>query len=163
VVSRTRWFYTLVPVLFLLSACTTAGANPPPSATGTPSSSGGSIGLAVSKTCAEMSDPQCVSVNGEDIVRPSAFDKAGVDSATVDHSTKQDVVDVTFDKDGAAILHTLTKQAMQDGSTARLIVEIGGNLKAAVTVLHTLDGPELELLLAPDDNAKHVVQQISAG
>lgn len=74
--------------------------------------------MAVSKTCAAMFDPQCVSVNGEDVVRPAAFDRAGVDSATAVHSATQDAIDITFDKDGAAVLHRLTKRAMQDGTTA---------------------------------------------
>lgn len=58
--------------------------------------------LAISEKCTEVSESQCVSVNGESIVLPSTYEPAGVEAAAVATGDGQSAVDVTFTDDGAA-------------------------------------------------------------
>ena len=145
-------------VLLLLSACsatTDAGE--------TPSATGGAIELAVSETCTDDSDPQCVSVNGEYVVLPSAFERAGVEDAAVADIEGQNAVGVTFTDDGAEILHALTEQAAGSGSIARLVMKVGDEIQAAVAVMQAIEGNYVQIVLSPDDSAQDLVGLIQAG
>ena len=62
----------------------------------TASAPGGSIELAVSETCADETSPNCIAVDGEKIVSPSAFERANVEDATIAEGAGQNAVDVTF-------------------------------------------------------------------
>jgi hypothetical protein len=139
-------------------ACSTPGGP-----NGTSSSTGAAIELAVSKTCAEASDPHCVSGNGENVALPSAFERAGVEDAAVAEGAGQNAVGVTFDEDGAAVFHTLTKQAARAGRTARLVIKIGDELQAAVVVPQALEGDQVQIMLSPDESAQKVVDLIRGG
>ena len=155
--SRTPRFALVVLVVLALSACSAAG-----SAEERPSVTGGTIELAVSETCTEVS-PQCVSVNGENVVLPSAFERAGVEDAAVAEGEGQNAVDVTFSDDGQAVLHALTEKAAQAGTAARLVMKIGGELQAAVAVMQALEGDHLQINLSPKDSAQEVVDLIHEG
>jgi len=54
--------------------------------------------------------PAPVSLNGENIVLPFAFERAGVKDAAVAEGARQNVADVTFDEDGTAVLHALSEE-----------------------------------------------------
>jgi len=150
---RIRALCLLVPVLLTLSACSTAGGRD-----GASSRVGGAIELAVSETCTEGSDSQCVLVNSQHIMLPSAFQRAGVEAAAVAQGERQNAVDVTFTDDGAAILHTLTEQAA--GGTGRLVMKISDEIVVAVMVAEALKGKQLQIALSPDDDAQEIVNLI---
>ncbi|MDH6236570.1 hypothetical protein [Cryobacterium sp. CG_9.6] len=151
--SRTRGLYLLIPMLLALSACTGVEGSAE-----TPPNTGGAIELAVTDTCAEAADAQCVSVNGESIVLPSTFQRAGVKDVAVAQSEGQNAVDVTFTQGGATLLHTLTEQATTE--TARLVVKVGDELVSAVTVMEPVEGDQLRITLSPDDSAQNIVDLI---
>jgi len=150
--------FALVLAVLALSACSTA-----PSIDATSSVRGGAIELAVSQTCAAGSDLQCVSVNGEKIVLPAAFERAGVEDATVAEGEGQHAVDVTFSDDGAVVFHTLTGNAAGAGNSARLVIKIGGEIQGAVVVMQALEGDQVQIALSPDDNAQGIVDLIRRG
>ena len=118
--------------------------------------------MAVSETCTEVS-PQCVSVNGVNVVLPSAFEQASVEAAAVAEGNGQNAVDVTFSKDGEVVFHALTEKAAKAGAAARLVMKIGGELQAAVAVMQALEGNHLQINLSPDDSAQKVVDLIHEG
>ncbi|GAB3043809.1 hypothetical protein GCM10027052_27480 [Parafrigoribacterium mesophilum] len=153
--SRKWWFCLAVPVLLTLSACSAPGG-----ASEAASSTEGAIELAVSETCIEASDPQCVSVNGQNVALPAAYQRVGVTDAAAAEGGGQHAVDVTLTHDGAAVLHSLTKKAAQAGQAARLVIKIGDEIRGAVVVMQALEGDQLQIALSPDDNAQEVVQQI---
>lgn len=160
---RTRSFYLFAPVLLALSACSAGGTG---QAASVPE---GALELAVSETCIEGSHPQCESINGESIMLPTSFERAGVESATVvEEATAPEggaqlAVDVTFDDDGASVFHTLTKQAAEAGAHARLILKVGDQIEAAVAVMQALEGDHVRIMLSPDDRPQRVVDLIQAG
>jgi len=156
--SRTVRLYSVVLAVLALSACSAA-----PGVDATSSVRGGAIELAVSQTCAEGSDPQCVSVKGENVVLPAAFERAGVEDATVAEGEGQHAVDVTFGDDGAVVFHTLTGRAAGAGSSARLVIRIGGEIQGAVVVMQALEGDQIQIALSPDDNAPGIVDLIRRG
>ncbi len=151
--SRTRGLYLLAPVLLTLSACSTDGATDEKSPIAQ-----GAIEFAISELCAEMSDSQCVLVNGESIMLPSTFERAGVEAAVVAEGEGHNAVDLMLTDDGAAILHTLTEEAA--GGTARLVMKIGDEILAAVMVAEAVEGKQLQIALSPDDDAKRIVELI---
>ena len=156
--SRLARLSMAAPVLLLLSACSAAtGADETPSATG------GAIELAVSETCTHGSDAQCIAVNGQYVVLPSAFERAGVEDAAVTDGEGQNAVGVTFTDDGAEILHALTEKAAGAGSTARLVMKIGDEIQAAVAVMQAIEGNYVQIALSPDDSAPDLVDLIRAG
>ena len=156
--SRTLSVVSVVLAALALSACSST-----PGIATTPTIAGGAIELAVSQTCAASSDPQCVAVNGENVVLPGAFERAGVGDAVVAEGEGRNAVDVTFSEDGAVVFHALTEKAAGAGSTARLVMRIGGELKAAVVVMQAMEGDQVQIGLSPDDNAQGVVDLIRRG
>lgn len=70
---------------------------------------------------------------------------------------------IVFTDDGAAVLHLLTEQAAGAGDSARLILKVGSEIQAAVTVMEAVEGNHLQLLLSPDDSAQEVVDLIQEG
>lgn len=152
-ISRTPRFALVALALLTLSACSAAAGDDASSGTG------GTIELAVSETCTEGSDPQCVSVNGQSVLLPSAFEQAGVEESAV-AVNGQNAVDVTFNEDGAAVFHALTEQAAGAGNAARLVIRIGGELQAAVQVMEALEGDQVQIAVSPDDSAQEIVDLI---
>lgn len=155
--SRTSRLSLVVLVVFALGGCSAAGAGDTASATG------GAVELAVSETCADRADPQCVLVNGENVVLPSAFERAGVEDATIAEGEGQNAVDVTFNEDGAVVLNALTEKAAQAGDSARLVIRIGGEIQAAVMVMQALEGDHVQISISPDDSAQEIVDLIHKG
>ena len=156
--SRTPRLSLVVLVVLALSGCS-AGVG----ASDTASANGGAIELAVSQTCADGADPQCVQVNGEDVVLPSAFERAGAEDATIAEGEGQNTVDVTFTEDGAVVFNALTVKAVQAGDSARLIIKIGGEIQAAVVVMDALKGDHVQIGVSRDDNAQRIVDLIHKG
>jgi hypothetical protein len=97
------------------------------------------------------------------VVVPDVFQAAGVEDAAVADSDGQNAVTVTFDTEGAAVLQALTTETAEAGTDARLLIRIGGELQAAVTVLEPLDGAEAQTGLAPDEDAQELVDRILQG
>jgi len=133
-----------------LSACSAAGAAEPSSV------SGGAIEVAVSEACANV-DAQCVLVNGQGVLAPTAFERADVEDAAVGEDGGQNVVNVTFSEAGAAVFNRLTDEAVHAGDSARLVMRIGGELRSAVRVTAALTGDQVQIILSADDDAHDVV------
>lgn len=155
--SRTPRVFLAVLAVLALSACS-ATALPDEA----PSDTAGMIEMAVSETCTEGSDSQCVSVNGQHVLLPSAFEQANVKDSSVAENGKN-AVEVTFDEDGAEVLHTLTETAAEAGESARLVMKIGGELRAAAAVMEALEGGQVQIHLSPDDSAQELVDLIQGG
>ena len=156
--TRTRGLSLLILIALALGGCSTAVE--PGLTSETP---GGTIELAVSETCVEGSDSQCVSVQGQYIVSPAVFKTATIEDAVASERDGQNTVDVTFTDDGAAIVNSLTAEAVQAGGEARLVMRIGDEIRAAVTVAEPLTGDSLTIALSPDDSAQEVVDLINKG
>ena len=147
--SRTPRFFAVALAMVTLSACSaTAGT------TGESSGPGGSIELAISETCTVGSDSDCVSVTGDSVVLPSEFERADVKDSRVADTT---AVEVTFSSAGAEVFRSLTAEAAGAGDSARLVIKIGGELRAAVMVMQELDGDQVQIALSPDDNAEEII------
>jgi hypothetical protein len=155
-IPRTARLSAAVFAVLVLGACTT-----PAGADETPTRAGGTIEMAISETCSSGSDPLCVTVNGESVLLPSAFEEAGVQDSGVAEDG-QNMVDVTFTADGATVLHTLTETAVAAGQSSRLVIKIGDELQAAVVVMEALTGNQVELALSPETNAEDIVALIQA-
>lgn len=157
-ISRTRKISLAALALLALSACSTGvGANEKPSTTG------GSIELAVSETCAEGSSPKCVSVKGENVVLPSTFERAAVEKATAAEGQGLNAVDVMFTKEGATVLHALTEKAAQSEGSARLVMKIGGEIQSVVTVIEAIKEDHVQIDFSPNKSAQDAIDLIHAG
>jgi hypothetical protein len=95
-------------------------------------------------------------MGGDRVMRPSAFENAAVEDA-VAHS---DSVDVTFTDDGAEVLEDLTTQASAGGAESRLLVKVGDEIIAAVSVKEPLSGDHVTLGLSKEHDPDAVVAQI---
>lgn len=155
--SRTPAISLVALVLLVLSACSAAGG-----ADETSSIARGTIELAVSETCTDGSDPQCVSVNGQSVLSPSAFERAGVENAAVAEGEGRNAVDVTFNAEGTEIFHALTEKAAQAGSTARLVMKFGDEMRA-VAVPEAIERDQVQIMLSPDEDAQELVDLIHGG
>ena len=156
--ARTRKISLAVLAVLALSACSTGvGASETPSATG------GAIELSVAEVCAKGSDPKCVSVKGENVVLPSAFERAGVEDATAAEGQGPNTVDVTFTKEGATVLHTLTEKAARAKDSARLVLKVGGEIQSVVTVMEAVDNGRVQIGFSPDISAQEAIDLIHAG
>jgi hypothetical protein len=70
---------------------------------------------------------------------------------------------VTFTKEGATLLMALTEQASGAGSEARLLMKIGGEVRAAVAVQEPLIGDSLTIALPSGESAQEVLDLINNG
>lgn len=153
--SRSPAFLLTVLAVLALSACSSGTDE-------ASSEPGGMIEMAISETCTQPSDSQCVSVNDENVLLPSAFEQAGVKDSSVAENG-QNAVDVTFDEDGTDVFHELTETTAEAGDSARLVIRIGGELQAAVVVMEALKGDHVQIALSPDDSAQEIVALIQGG
>ena len=144
-----------VATLMTLSACAGTGGDDPTQI------SGGAIELAVSVTCTE--EPQCITVNGQNVLAPSEFDRAEVDTASVAKKETQNAVDVRLTDDGKIVLQSLTEAASLAGSSARLVFKIGDEPVAAVAVPEALTGNQIQIVLAPGDSVEEILELIRRG
>ena len=119
--------------------------------------------MAVAKVCVEGTDPKCVSAMDESIMLPSAFERAGVDNATVAEGQGPNTVDVTFTEDGATALHTVTEEAARDGDSVRLVIKIGGEIQAVVSVMQAIVDGRTQISFTPDVSAQEGIDLIRAG
>ena len=156
--NRTRGLSLLALIGLALGGCSAAVESGPTSET-----PGGAIELAVSETCLEGSSSQCVLVEGEYIVSPAAFKTATVVEAVASERDGQNTVNVTFTNAGASIVNSLTTEAVQAGGEARLVMRIGDEIRAAVTVAEPLTGESLLIALSPEDSGQQVVDLIKKG
>ncbi|GAA0999723.1 hypothetical protein GCM10009563_26040 [Subtercola frigoramans] len=99
-------------------------------------------------------------MRGEGVLTPSNYENAGVQDATVIEDGGQSTVHVTFTDDGATVLNTLTKQAVQAGSGARLILEVGGKIVGTPAVMEPIEDREVSIIVAREDNAQTLVDSI---
>lgn len=150
----------LVVIALVVVALT--GCSAPEGTAETPTDAGGAIELAAAETCSDASDPECVLINGESVLLPPAFERAGVEEAAV-AAGDRNAVDVTFDDDGALVLQSVTEQVFDAGDTARLVIRIEGETVAAVVVMEALTGDQVQIALSPEDSAQDVVDGIRAG
>ncbi|MGJ3403787.1 hypothetical protein [Glutamicibacter sp. Je.9.36] len=156
--ARTRKISLAVLAVLTLSACSTGVG-----ASETSSAAGGAIELSVAEVCTKKSDPKCVSVKGENVVFPSAFEPAGVEDATAADGQGSNTVDVTLTKEGATALHALTEKAARANDSARLILKIGGEIQAVVTVMEPIDDGRVQIDFSPDLSAQEAIDLIHAG
>ncbi|GAA1212386.1 SecDF P1 head subdomain-containing protein [Rhodoglobus aureus] len=154
--SEKRRFSLLLVAVLALSGCAAAADADADEPTTT---SGGTLELAVSETCVEGSDPECILVNDGYILRPSVFERATVETAEVSES--QSGVDVTFTDEGAAVLHTLTENAAEAGSDARLVIAIGGEIHSTTFVAEPLTGNQVLIALPPEEDAQETADLIN--
>ena len=101
--SRTARLSLVVLVVLALSACSAPGGSDE-----TSSVTGGTIEFG--RNMHRRIGPSVRFDQWSDVVLPSAFEHAGVEDAAVADGEGQNAVDVTFDKDGAAVLHTLRRR-----------------------------------------------------
>ncbi|WP_307370348.1 hypothetical protein [Microbacterium sp. W4I4] len=127
------------------------------------SQSGGSIQLAITQTCDAGSDPQCIPVGDEHLMRPSDFEEAAVETAVARNDDEQNAVDVTFTDEGAKVLNDLTTQASDAGTESRLLMKAGDEIVSAVSVMEPISGDQVTLGLSPQDDPDAVVELIQAG
>ncbi len=113
--------------------------------------------LALSETCTEGSDPQCIAVGDNHVMRPSTFERAPVADAAAGEGQRQDAVDITFTAEGAAVLHDLTGQAAKAGSDSRLLLKAGGEIIGATVVMEALLGDRITVALPPERTALEVI------
>ncbi|TXK56022.1 hypothetical protein FVP63_04820 [Salinibacterium sp. dk5596] len=118
--------------------------------------------MAISETCINGSGPDCVLVNGEHIALPPSFERASVERAIASVGG-QHSVSVTFDSDGAAIFTSLAEQAASAQPPTRMLLKIGGEVKAAVSVVEVPQTPHMEILFAPEENVDRLVELIQEG
>ncbi|MGO1727738.1 hypothetical protein ACTXJU_16460 [Glutamicibacter ardleyensis] len=141
-----------------LSACSAnAGMNQTPSVTGA------AVEVAVSETCVAGSDPKCVLIKGENVVVPSGFERVGVNNVSAAGDQGPNTVDVTFTKDGTKVFRDLTEKAAQAGTSERLLLKIGGEVQAVVTVMQAIDNGRVQIDFSPDHSAEEAIELIQAG
>jgi hypothetical protein len=148
---RTTQFLLAILVSLGLCGCAAAGDS-----TTSAAPNRGSIQLALSTTCDAESDPQCIPVGNDHVMRPSSFENATVQNA-VAHS---DSVDVAFTDNGAKVLNDLTTQASGVSAESRLLVKVGDEIVAAVSVMEPLSGHHVTLGLSQDHDPDAVVELI---
>ena len=152
---RKRGLSLLALVALAVSGCSAEVESGQPA-----ESPGGTIELAVSETCAEGSDPQCAPIDGQYVMSPATFKPATVEAAAVAENDGQSSVDLTFTDDGAAVLKSLTEEAVQAGDEARLIMKIGDEMRLAVAVPEPVTGDAVTIPSSSADSAQEFVDLI---
>lgn len=151
-------FVFVILVSLGLCGCAAAGDSTPPV-----TQNGGSVQLALSQKCGAGFDPQCIPVGDEHLMRPSGFEEAAVETAVARNDDQQNSVDVTFTPRGAEVLKDLTTQANDAGADSRLLVKVGDEIVAAVSVMEPLSGDHVTLGLSPEDDPDAIVELIQEG
>ncbi len=147
----------LVSILALaLSGCATT-AVPGTTPTATPK---GFLELAISETCTEGSDPQCILIGDDYVMRPATFEDAPVANAAASEGQEQEAVDITLTAEGAAVLHDLTGQAAQARGESRLLFRAGGEIIGSTVVMEALQGDHITIALPSEHTAREVLDLI---
>lgn len=121
----------------------------------------GALELAVSEICVPDSTPECVAVNGEHVVVPSAdLLRAEVESVAAAGDQPGSAVDITFSDEGAAVLETSTAEVAQAGDDARLIIKVGNEVLAAVAVAQPLKGDHVQVALPADMSPEDFIERL---
>lgn len=152
---RRRGISLLALVALAVSGCSAEVESGEPAG-----SSGGTVELAVSETCAEGSDPQCVPIDGQYVMSPATFEPATAEKAAVAENDGQSAVDLTFTDEGAAVLKSLTEEAVQAGDEARLIMKIGDEMRFAVAVPEVVTSDAVTIPFSSADSAQEFVDLI---
>lgn len=155
---HTARFAFVILVSLGLCGCAVAGDSETPAAR-----RGGSIQMAVTQTCDAGSDPQCIPMGDEHLMRPSDFEEAAVETAVARTDDTQNAVDVTFTDQGAEVLNDLTTQASDADDESRLLVKAGDEIVSAVSVMEPISGNQVTFGLSPEDEADAIVELIQAG
>lgn len=153
----------MAPLLLTLTACAGGGSageeTTPAPLDNSSTESAPALEMAVSETCADDSNSQCVSINGESVlVIPSDFERVGVDTAT---SAGPSAIDVTLNRDGAEIVQRLTTEALQASENARLVTKLDTDLLSAVRVQGTLHSEHLQIHISPGVDADSVLEKLN--
>ncbi|GAT74478.1 hypothetical protein MHM582_2983 [Microbacterium sp. HM58-2] len=120
---------------------------------------GGTIEMALTETCVEGTDPQCVVVEGEAVRQPSAFEQAEVQRA-VRSQAQENAIEITFSPEGADVLEDLTRKAVEAGTDSRVVLRVGGELVAAVVVMEPLEDAEVMISFGPDRDPEELLDRI---
>lgn len=145
--------------LLALSACS-GGVDPGQS---TPSTSAGTIEIAVSATCQPGSEPNCTQINDQHVVLDAAeFVAAGVtDAAPGSPQQDQEMLEVTLDDDGASAFRAATAEVAEAGNNARLVLQVGENVLSAVQVPEPVEGAQIQIALPAAVNAEELAEQLA--
>lgn len=154
----TRLFALALLLSFGLVGCS-ASSDSDPSLTQADGNEG-NIGLALSERCFEGTDPECIPVGGQHVMRPSAFEEAAVENAVARNDDQQRAVDITLTDEGAKVLHDLTAEADGSDDGTRLVMKAGDAILAAVSVRAPLSGDQVTLALGPEDDPDSVIALI---
>lgn len=123
--------------------------------------SAGAIELAVSETCAADSAPECVAVNGEHVIVPTAsFSRAEVESVAVADDQAGNAVDVTLTSEGAAVLESTTAEVAHAGDDARLVIKAGDEVLSSVAVAETLKGKHFLMALPAELSTEEFIERV---
>ncbi|HJX78510.1 hypothetical protein [Glutamicibacter sp.] len=141
-------------LLLSLSACSAEASSNGPERTTV-----GVIELAVTHVCARESDSKCISLDGEQLVLPSTFERAVVDDATVAAEQGPNTVNVIFSDAGTKIFREVTEEAAKAGESARLLIKVDGEIEAAVVVMETIEDGHTLLDFTPK-TAQEVIELI---
>lgn len=158
-----------ITLLAALTACSSDGTgeeqptSAPPTADEAMNATSGALELAISQTCAPGSDPQCIPINDEHIlVVPTAFERAGVDSASgAPSSGASDMINVTLDSDGATLARRMTVEASQAGDQTRLVMKVGDVIVSAVRVQGEFRGDQMMVALPPDTSTEVILNNLN--
>lgn len=120
------------------------------------------IELAVSEVCPDPADPQCVSIKDENVISPTEFKTAKVETIAVSESEETGQVDLTFTQDGASVFQSMTKQAAGAGASARMVLKIGGQIHSAIPVAEAIEGDKLQIRLSSSQDAQELADLIQS-
>ncbi|MCT1517274.1 hypothetical protein [Dietzia cercidiphylli] len=158
-----------ITLLATSAACSSGGtaeeqpASPPPSTNEAMNAPTGALELAVSQTCAPGSDPQCINVNDEHIlVDPTAFERAGVDSASgAQPSEESDMITVNLDTAGATVASRMTAEASQAGEQTRLVMKVGDEIISAARVQGEFRNDQMLVALPPGAPTEEILKTLN--
>lgn len=158
-----------IALLATSAACSSGGtaeqqpASAPPTTNEAMNAPTGALELAISQTCAPGSAPQCIPVNDEHIlVVPTAFERAGVDSASdAKSSEKTDMITVNLDTAGATVASRMTAEASQAGEQTRLVVKVDDEIISAVRVQGELHNNQLVVALPPGTPTDKILESLN--
>ena len=118
------------------------------------------IGLAVSEVCPDTAEPQCIELEGENILTPDGFKTAKIETVGVDESENMGQVDLTFTQDGASVLQIMTSEAAGNGGSARLVLKVDGEIHSAVPVASAIEDNQLQIVVSSTEEAQKLAALI---
>ncbi|MCT1435491.1 hypothetical protein [Dietzia maris] len=96
------------------------------------------------------------------LVVPTAFERAGVDSASdAKSSEKTDMITVNLDTAGATVASRMTAEASQAGEQTRLVVKVDDEIISAVRVQGELRNNQLVVALPPGTPTDKILESLT--